>query len=73
MVGPDGPAPFPNLFVARAPYNIIQRMGRWASDAALVYYRHEEDVLHAVSTPFRYVANPTSGRTPIYRQGGVVV
>ena len=32
-----------HLFV---PYYIIQRMGRWASDAgALVYYRHEEDVV----------------------------
>ena len=62
-----------DLFVARVPFYIIQRMGRWASDAALVYYRHEEDVLRAVSTAFRYVANPTSGVTPIYREGGVVV
>ena len=62
-----------DLFVARVPYYIIQRMGRWASDAALVYYRHEEDVLRAVSTAFRYVANPTSGGTLIYREGGVVV
>ena len=57
------------LFVARAPYYISQRMGRWASDAALVYYRHEEDVLRAGSAAFKYVANPTS----IYREGGVVV
>ena len=38
-----------DLFVARVPYYIIQRKGRWSSDAALVYYRHEEDVLRAVS------------------------
>ncbi len=31
------------------------------------------DVLRALSTAFRYVANPTSGGTPIYREGGVVV
>ena len=62
-----------DLFVARVPYYIIQHMGRWASDAALVNYRHEEDVLRAVSTAFRYVANPTRGWTPIYREGGVVV
>ena len=62
-----------DLFVARVPYYIIQRMSRWASDAALVYYRYEEDVLRAVSIAFRYVANPTSGGTPIYREGGVVV
>ena len=48
-------------------------MGRWTSDAALVYYRHEEDVLRAVSAAFQYVANPTSGGTPVYREGGVVV
>ena len=62
-----------DLFIARVPYYIIQRMGRWASDAALVYYRHEEDVLNAVSTAFQFVANPTSGGTPSYREGGLVV
>ena len=69
-----------DLFIARVvPYYVIQRMGRWASDhaAALVYYdrHHEEDpVLRAVFTAFRYVANPTtSGGTPIYSEGGVVV
>ena len=62
-----------DLFVARVPYYSIQRMGRWTSDASLVYYRHEEDFLRAVSTAFQYVANPTSGGTPIYREGVVVV
>ena len=62
-----------DLFVARVSHYIIQRMGRWASDAALVYYRHEEDVLCAISTAFWYVANPTSGGAPIYREGKVVV
>ena len=62
-----------DLFVARVPYYIIQRMGHWSSDAALVYYRHEEDDLRAVSVAFQYVANPTSGGTPTYREGGVVV
>ena len=57
-----------DLFFARVPY-IIQRMGRWASDAALLYYRHEEYVLRTVSAAFQYVANPTSGGTPIYWEG----
>ena len=62
-----------HLFDARVPYYNIQRMVRWASDAVLVYYRHEEDVLRAVSAAFLYVANPTSGGTHVYREGGVVV
>jgi hypothetical protein len=37
-----------------------------------VYYRHDEDVLSAVSAAFQFVANHTSGGTPIYREGGVV-
>ena len=53
-------------------------MGRWASNAALMYYRHEEDVLlRAVSsTAFQYhVTNPSTsgagragGTTPILGQ-----
>ena len=58
-----------DLFVGRVSYYINQRMERWASDAALVYYRHEEDILRAVSAAFQYVANLTSGGTPIYREG----
>jgi hypothetical protein len=33
-----------DLFVAKVPYPIIKKAGRWKSDAALLYYRDEEDV-----------------------------
>ena len=41
-----------DLFVARVPYYLIKKMERWKSDAAMVYYRSEEDVCHAVSKAF---------------------
>lgn len=41
-----------DLFVARVPYPIIKKMGRWKSDAALLYYRDEEDVRLAVAEAF---------------------
>jgi hypothetical protein len=31
------------LFVERAPYPMIKKMGRWKSDAAMLYYRSTED------------------------------
>ena len=48
-----------DLFIARVLYLIIKQMGRWSSDAATVYYRHDEDVIREVSTAFQLVANPT--------------
>ena len=33
-----------DLFVARVPYYAIKKAGRWKSDAALVYYRDDDDV-----------------------------
>jgi hypothetical protein len=41
-----------DLFVARVPYYIIKKMGRWKSDAAMLYYRCEEDVENAVKIAF---------------------
>lgn len=41
-----------DLFVARVPYYIIKKMGRWKSDAAMLYYRCEEDVEEAVKAAF---------------------
>ena len=41
-----------DLFEARVPYHIIKKMGRWKSDAAMRYYRSEEDVLKAVRKAF---------------------
>jgi hypothetical protein len=41
-----------DLFEARTPYHIIKKMGRWKSDAAMRYYRSEEDVLRAVRKAF---------------------
>ena len=42
-----------DLFVARVPYYIIKKKGRWISDAALIYYRDEDDVDDAVEKAFR--------------------
>ena len=41
-----------DLFVARVPYNIIKAMGRWKSDAALKYYRDDQDIANAVAAAF---------------------
>ena len=48
-----------DLFVARVPYFIIKRMGRWASDAAMIYHRHEEDVVKTVAAASQFFATPT--------------
>lgn len=37
-----------DLFVARVPYYVIKKAGRWQSDAAMIYYRDDEDVEKAV-------------------------
>ena len=42
-----------DLFVARVPYHIIKKRGRWVSDAAMIYYRDDEDVVNAVFEAFR--------------------
>ena len=42
-----------DLFVARVPYYIIKKKGRWISDAAMIYYRDEDDVDNAVEKAFR--------------------
>lgn len=41
-----------DLFVARVPYYVIKKMGRWKSDAAMLYYRCDEDVERAVTEAF---------------------
>lgn len=41
-----------DLFVAKVPYPIIKKAGRWKSDAALLYYRDEEDVAQVVTKAF---------------------
>jgi integrase len=41
-----------DLFVERAGLSVIKKMGRWASDAALLYYRCEDDVAEAVAEAF---------------------
>jgi integrase len=45
-----------DLFVARVPYFIIKRMGRWTTDAAMIYYRSEEDVRREVRRAFSRMA-----------------
>lgn len=42
-----------DLFVARVPYPIIKKAGRWRSDAALVYHRDDDDVAKVVTEAFQ--------------------
>ena len=42
-----------DLFVARVPYHIVKKAGRWASDAVMVYYRDDDDVVKAVNDAFK--------------------
>lgn len=53
-----------DLFEARTPYHIIKKMGRWKSDAAMRYYRSEEDVLKAVRKAFAKMSKKEY-RTPL--------
>jgi hypothetical protein len=46
-----------DLFVAKVPYPIIKKAGRWKSDAALLYYRDEEDVAQVVSKAFEMLGS----------------
>ena len=41
-----------DLFVAKVPYPIIKKAGRWKSDAALTYHRDEDDVAKVVAHGF---------------------
>ena len=45
-----------DLFALRVPYGIIKRLGRWKSEAFLIYYRDEADVQHAVFAAFDMLA-----------------
>lgn len=45
-----------DLFAANVPYHIIKKMGRWVSDAAMLYYRSEEDAWAAVGAAFSALA-----------------
>ena len=49
------------MFVVRVPYFLIKKMGRWRSDAAMLYYRSEEDVCLAVAAAFGLMPKPDGG------------
>jgi len=42
-----------DLFMARVPYYLIKKMGRWKSDAAMMYHRDDEDMEKAVYMAFK--------------------
>jgi hypothetical protein len=48
-----------DLFASRIPYWVIKKMGRWTSDAALKYYRSEEDVVSSVMKAFKRISRVT--------------
>ena len=41
-----------DLFASRVPYYTIKKMGRWRSDAALIYFRSVDDVARTVARAF---------------------
>jgi len=45
-----------DLFTQRVPYYVIKKKGRWKSEAALVYYRDDEDVEEAVRKAFKQLS-----------------
>ena len=46
-----------DLFNANVPYPIIKKMGRWRSDAAMIYYRDEDAVTKATTKGFASLAS----------------
>jgi hypothetical protein len=51
-----------DLFIAKVPYPIIKKFGRWKSDAALIYYRDEEDLAALVSNAFNSITVTLHGK-----------
>lgn len=41
-----------DLFLARVPYGIIKKMGRWKSNCFLIYFRDDEHVAIHVAAGF---------------------
>jgi hypothetical protein len=41
-----------DLFARCIPYYVIKKMGRWTSDAALLYFRSEADVARIAAQAF---------------------
>ena len=48
-----------DLFALCVQYWVIKKMGRWKSDAALKYYRSEEDVVDSVRAAFHRMSTST--------------
>jgi len=42
-----------DLFNMKVPYYVIKRMGRWKSDAVLIYYRDEENIHRTVYKAYK--------------------
>ncbi len=66
-----------DLFVAKVPYPIIKKAGRWKSDAGLVYHRDDDDVakvlteaFHMLEVNWRWRAE---GKTRIYDTPMVII
>jgi hypothetical protein len=45
-----------DLFIAKVPYPIIKKFGRWKSDCALIYYRDGEDLGLVIANAFQMVS-----------------
>ena len=45
-----------DLFAANVPYPIIKKMGRWVSEAAMLYFRSDDEVWAAVGAAYSSIA-----------------
>jgi hypothetical protein len=52
-----------DLFAAHVPYPIIKKMGRWASEAAMLYFRSEDEVWAAVGAAFSALATAHAAKS----------
>ena len=58
-----------DLFVQRVPYFIIKKMGRWKSEAAMIYYHCDDDVRQAVAVAFDNLAKEVGGVYAVSSEG----
>jgi hypothetical protein len=59
-----------DLFVARVPYPMIKKKGRWVSDVAMVYFRDDDDIEEAVSAAFAQISTGVGVGGPSGRPSG---
>jgi hypothetical protein len=60
-----------DLFIQKVPRATVKKFGRWLSDAALLYFRDEEDIADQVAAAFASAvtnSKPSRGDLPRSRR-----